>query len=320
MKKLFFFLLALLVGASGFAQQQGQQGVFRVQGIPHEYLTKKLQEGKLKKPHPKPPIKGSTHDIDFNEIHVWAGNPNDTLPISRAAFLVKWTDGKREKAGEGDSILAWGYRWNPVDSYNDSVPVHTVDMIKAIANVDPRFTVLLQQAGIYGYAASGFGFNYDTKPTRVPLWFDYKSAATDTTNIKFHYVAPPNYARGQVAVPATDPDVLARIAISESNNTGIIEHPFNIDYGYPAYDFDYWFLGPNDPDPDNHEWQSGWSVNGYWSYYVKNQLVGDFTYPMDFGISYRRLYDNYVDAFVFSPPYPLPANTMDGDYISIPLP
>ncbi|OAV67104.1 hypothetical protein Barb6_02419 [Bacteroidales bacterium Barb6] len=318
MNKCLIFLIALLISASGFAQQQGKQSVFTVQGHPHELLTKRLQEGKLKKPHPKPPIVGSTHDIDLEDIECWVGNPVDSLPIDSAVLLVKFTDGKRASLGRGDSILIWGYQWNtltiPYPHYG--VTKYSIDMIRAIANVDARFTALLQNTGAGNFVVGGFGYNYtpnDDEP--VPVWFDIREASVDPF-IRFSYYPPANCETGQLAVPYS-PELLTQTAITAAAGapckarSGIINHPLNADYSYPAYDYDYWQLDQKPTNPD-WEWQAGWN-SGNWSFYTKDSLIGNFDYA-NAGIALRVLGNHSVDGFVFSPAYPLPANDMSGNY------
>ena len=87
-------------------------------------------------------------------MECWAGYPNTSLEIDSAYLLVKFTDGKRE---DGDSILLWGYRFNP--SQNKT----SLDMLRAVANADQRFVVLLQNASSqFGYTVGGFGYSYAT--------------------------------------------------------------------------------------------------------------------------------------------------------------
>jgi hypothetical protein len=295
------------MGAAMIAPQgaTAQSKVIKVQGQhPHELLTRLAAEGKL--PPPKAPSK---RHGDVPTPYCWAGHLDPTITsnyVDTAYLLVKWTDGKR--AEYGDSLLIWGYVWNTISIYTypdgtkdtAKVTAHSIDMLRAVANADCRFTVLLQQTGVNGYTIGGIGYNYATA-VRVPLWFDLTSAQADTM-IKFKYFTPPNCSVGQRVVPY-DPAGQAKDAINTATGegkggigTGIIEHPFNVNYGYPAYDYDYWKL--TDPTNDDHEWQAGW-YNGYWAFYAgENKQVPDSLSL--YGITTRVLENNSVDGFVFA--------------------
>ncbi|MDR3127232.1 MAG: hypothetical protein LBU08_02010 [Tannerellaceae bacterium] len=225
-------------------------------------------------------------------------------------MLVKWTDATR-----ADSLLIWGYRWNSISVYVDPisgkrdtsyVTVHTIDMLRAIANADCRFLILLQQTGVNGYAIGGIGYNTAAAGGRPVVYLDTAGAYNDPT-IQFHYHGKPNCSKGQTAVPY-EPDSLIYWAIkatysSPSEGTGIIEHPFNVNYGYPAYDYDYWKL---DSTVTGARWQAGW-INGYWAFYSgENRIVP--TTPSDDGITTRVLTNNSVDGFAFQTPYAWPPN------------
>jgi hypothetical protein len=306
MKKSLLLFVALFLSAGLFAQQQR---VVKVQGIPHELLTRKLAQGKWKMPRFSAVTRGTNASINPRDFDCWIGSPNESLQVDTAYLVVKFTDGKRTA---GDSILAWGYRFNPKDAYGDSVLVHTIDMIRAVANSDQRFTVLSQYTGVYGFTVGGFGFNYsDGECARVPLAFNYNGAKADPS-IAFHYEGSPNCAAGQVATPIS-PVSKAADAIATAANAGVIDHPFNAFYGYPAYDYDYWVL--TSASNPKYEWQAGWYNNGFWSFYTKNQLSGSFVSSL-LGISTRRLYNHFVDGLVFAKAPSWSAN-IDGSYLAV---
>jgi len=290
MKKSLLLFVALFLSAGLFAQQQR---VVKVQGIPHELLTKKLAEGKLKQRPVKGKLIASTAHIDPGSVNCWVGCPV-TSGIDTAYLAVKFTDGKRSLSG--DSILVWGYRW---DTTKGGYPVtkYSVDMIRAIANVDKRFSVLLQQTGgSYNYTVGGIGYNYtDDDCTRVSLKFELDSAKNNP-NITFKYIGSPNCTvNGQFVVPVS-PASLASGAITVANNTGIIEHPFSANYGYPAYDYDYWVL--TDPTNTDYEWLAGW-YKGYWTFYNAEGASGTWS-ESNYGVSYRTLQNQSVDGFAFN--------------------
>jgi hypothetical protein len=272
-----------------------------VQGHPHELLTRLRAEGKWDYP-PAGIVGTSTDTVVPSEVLCFAGAPS-TANVDTAYLVVKWTDGKR--IASGDSILIWGY------IFDSSQQVTSLDMLRAVANADCRFSVLLQNASSsMGYTVGGIGYNFEPGG-RVPLQFNYNAAFQDG-RIAFNYEYPPNCKMGQRTVPG-DPDALtlAQQAIDAANNTGVIEHPLNINYGYPAYDYDYWVL--TDPTDVNYEWQAGWLSGGYWSFYTKNSLNGTFGFS-SVGVSSRRLSQNYVDGFVFCTDFS--AFDMSGDYMA----
>lgn len=310
MFKKMFFAAALVISAAMLAPQglSAQKGVVKVQGHPHELLTRQWG-GRWKAPEAKL-TQTPTDSINPADVKCWAGTPSDTLAIDTAYLLVKWTDGKR--ANTGDSILIWGYRWNSVTPSGYDVHKYTIDMIRAVANYDCRFSALLQNTGGGSFAVGGFGYNFDEN-ARVKVTFDTSGIPQDT--ILFRYVGKPNCSAGQYALPYNWKQQVQN-AIDKSTGddgdgtgTGIIDHPFNADYSYPAYDYDFWKL--TNPGNVDYEWQSGWYY-GYWAFFVKNQLNGPFTYPTESGIATRELHNNYVDGFVFDPL--TFTQTMSGDY------
>jgi hypothetical protein len=318
MKK-FFKIFATLVLSAGMLAPQGlsaQKRVVKVQGHPHEYLTT-LHGGREDAMTKTRAVSGSTADINLADIQCWAGSPDATLRIDSAVLLVKWTDGKL--SGEiGDSIVAWGYQWNPVDRYDYPVKKYTIDMIRAVANADCRFSVLLQNSSGGDFVVGGFGLNMGDF-ARIPLYFDAQGAAS-SDSIDFDY-ASPNCRVAQGAAPY-DVEIQVEEAIRRSTDgrargTGIIRHPFDADYGYPAYDFDFWTLPNPDLSAEFHVWQAGWR-RGYWAFFTKDQLDGPFTYS-DIGIATREIHNRYVDGFVFEtdPNVWPPQYDMSGDYFAV---
>jgi hypothetical protein len=317
-KKVKFFAALIILGAAACTQQQkapetgGQvqqssKRVIHVQGHPHELLTKLHAEGKWEKPHPSPDITGSNANVDFADICIWAQEAvNEAWDVDSAALIVKWTDSK----AASDSSRIWGYRWNRYTVYaGDTVQVtkYSVDMIRAIANSDPKLSVLMQNTGSMGYTIDGIGYNH-RECTRVPIEFDLAGAVSDSGRIGFRYYYPPNTGMGQKYVP-DHPQEDADKAIDVGMKTGIIEHPFNIIYGYPAYDYDHWLLKAD--RPNYYSWQSGW-YDGYWAFYVKDKPDAKFDYSGK-GVSSRVLGNGCVDGFVFND-FVSPSEDMSGDY------
>jgi hypothetical protein len=330
-------IFALILISVGFLAGQGlsaRKRVIKVQGHPHESLTT-LHGGKEDATAKTRAVTGSTANINLADIQCWAGGLDPTITsqyIDSAVLLVKWTQIPEEYTA--DSILIWGYRWNTISISIDpatgerdtfqAAPKYTIDMIRAVANADCRFSVLLQNSSAAGFTAGGFGYNIDDENTyRVHLRFDAAGAAADS-RIKFHYTGSPNCTVGQGVIPYNVSDqtteAFKRAGVPPANvdnGTGIIRHPFDADYGYPAYDFDYWVRFPW-PIAMPHYWQAGW-FNGYWAFYTKNQLNGNFIYSND-GIGVRQLGNHYVDGFVFEgdPTAWPPEHDMSGNYTPSP--
>jgi hypothetical protein len=311
MKKIF---IAGLIACSGIIPQfitAQQYKVVHVQGKhPHEVLTKKQQEGRWKQ------TKTKTKQVKAWVItpNCWVGDKIDpNYPVDSAYLLVKWTDGKRPPLTPDDSLLVWGYVWNTYSVFGTDTTWdvrHTEDMIRAVANADCRFTALLQRTSSNtGYSVGGFGYNQTPdQTTRVPLTYDYVGATTSPA-ISFQYTGAPFEEcpqNGQTTIPVV-PQTQVALAVDAGYTTGIIEHPLNASYGYPAYDYDYFVLTN---DTVTYRWQAGWSNNGYWSFFTgENQQV-----PVDYaseGISTRVLQNNSTDGFVFAVDFDFNAN-MDG--------
>jgi hypothetical protein len=309
MKKVSILLVALFIGDVGLQAQQKR--VVHVQGHPHEYLTKKAN-GRWKAPEPRL-TDTPTDSVNPADIKCWIDEANlDTnLPMDSAILLVKFTGAS---IVDGDSILAWGYRWNSVDSYNDTLQVHAIDLIRAAANADQRLSFLIQYSGQSGHAVGGIGYNDANEECYgVPLVFDQKSTTADTL-VCFHYTGTPNCdpRYNQVAVPVDSVTQVA-LAIANGSDDGFIVHPFGAEYGYPAYDFDYW--KPTEEE-SYYVWQSGWYY-GYWNFFIKNDWTGAFNYA-NLGITYQLIGNHTVVGYVFSEAYPAPSELMNGGYVPAP--
>ncbi|MDR1201183.1 MAG: hypothetical protein LBL58_06060 [Tannerellaceae bacterium] len=323
MKKMFSVLIALCLCA-GLSAQKREGNVVKVQGHVHELLTRQAAQGKGIAAQAPQTGTGTVYNINPDDVTCTIGcttldTPMTNPTVKTAYLMVKWTD---EKAHErGDSILIWKYQWvsqytHPI--YGDiDVSKYSIDMIRAVANFDARFSVLLQNTGGGNFTVGGFGYNFGLANDRVPLRFDFAGAEdlSQRDTIHFHYgnkpncLAPYNQFVSQ-EFPTTDS--LATLAIYFSSNTGVIKHPLDAAYGYPAYDYDFWKLAPH-PEEDEHEWQAGWNYN-YWSFNVRQGLSGDFTYPITSGIATEPLDNNTVHYFVFaSTNYNIPVY-LDGDY------
>ncbi len=84
-------------------------------------------------------------------------------------------------------------------------------------------------------------------------------------------------------------------ALIKSGNTIYPLYPVNGFVNTTAYDFDSYTI----MDAANDHWQSGWTVNGYWSYWVKNPADADFGYS-NVGASSRALENGSWDVWNFN--------------------
>jgi hypothetical protein len=307
MKKILVLAAALCLTAGLYAQKR-EGNVVKVQGHVHELLTKQAAGKEAAKVEPRTPV-GSVYNINPADIQCWVGCVDTSLAVDTAYLLVKWTDGKALDREGNDSILIWGYLWNPPEYLGKC----SIDMIRAVANFDCRFSTLLQNTGAGNFTVGGFGYNFD-EDVRLPIYFDSLAAnlASKSGLFQYHYVDHANCPApyNQFALPGGN---WAPQAIEEANNTGVIKHPFDAAYSYPAYDYDFWKL--QDKTNIDFEWQAGWYY-GYWSFNIREGLSGPFTYPTSDGIATQPLNNNSVHYFVFaSADYNVPPN-LDGEYSS----
>jgi hypothetical protein len=317
MKKYFeTFTLAFLVSAGTLAPAglSAQQRAVKVQGHPHELLTRKAAEGTAL----ETAVSAVTQDtvyIDPADVQCWIDEPRlDTATeIDSAYLMIKWTDGKAI-----DSLFVWGYRWNPYQVYYDPVTgerdssfvqYHGIDMLRAVVNNDERLSVLLQYTGVSGHFVGGIGLNWYGKGAAcypVPVDFDIAGAQNEGY-VDFSYFPPNKYCgEGQVTVPKNANNSVT-YALSDYDSTRFLIHPFGAEYGYPAYDFDYWNL--DSYLEEEQHWQAGYAKNGFWGYFrADNRRVpipsADFENDPDaaeFGVTYEPLRNQQVHGFVFEP-------------------
>ena len=88
----------------------------------------------------------------------------------------------------------------------------------------------------------------------------------------------------------------SEITVMDDEVDSNIQYPRNglVEAGV-GYRFDHFFAGDGED-----LWNAGWYFNGYWSYWVADNVTTDFGYATS-GCSGRVLTDGCVDAWVFSP-------------------
>ncbi|MDR1623851.1 MAG: hypothetical protein LBS04_02645 [Tannerellaceae bacterium] len=291
MKRVFVILMAFCLSA-GLSAQKREGKVVKVQGHVHELLTKYAAAKGGTAPQTLRAGTGTVTNINPIDVACWVGCLESQYPVTAidtAYLLVKWMEDPTDP--DSDSrILLWGYQWVAQYTHPDYGPTdvkkYAIDMVRAVANYDCRFSALLQNAGGGGFTAGGFGYNSNAT-TRVIPGFDLQGAQTDAS-IRFHYVAPPNciHPANQYAAPATpDATTLVQQAIAAAGSTGVIKHPLDAAYSYPAYDYDYWTVASWDT---NYLWQAGWYRN-FWAFFSKAGLTGDFDYAPAGGIADQQV-------------------------------
>lgn len=220
-----------------------------------------------------------TGKIEWNKIRHWAGEGDN-----KAALIVQFSG--------CDKAYVWGYRWT-------GATVATGEkMVRDIAAASSDLDVLVQYTGPMGSTVDGIGYsnNHSVLPT---LHYDYENAITDG-NISFGFMVP-NTGMRQTSAPGGEASVLADEAIKNAAVTHIIEHPLNArDYGYAAYDYDYWMSGSTSSDC---LWQAGW-YKGYWSYWTGDSDLATLGYS-GLGMTSVELADGDVHAWAYM--------SLDGD-------
>lgn len=229
-------------------------------------------------------LPGLAYTLDWDRIEFWAGEGR-----SRSALVVQFQDNGPKAA------YVWGFRWNPED-YDGGAPSGE-DMFRAVAAENPDLLLLTQFTGNMGNTVDGIGFRFpNAEYVQDYLAYDFAGASSDP-RVSFDYFTP-NELMGQTAAPGMFTPVLCAEAIEDSRSTNIIEHPINArDYGYPAYDYDWWRT--SEPlDNNKLRWNAGW-YDGYWSYWVGGVNFDELSYS-GLGMTSRKLSDGQVDAWKYT--------------------
>lgn len=285
MKKCLSFLLLWFLY---FGTVLAQQNDFRTQGIPRPDITVGQSKTRTQSPastqsnaivaqgvprsesqmsNSKSSLLRSAEDFTFDDIRFWVGEGEN-----KAALVIDWYY-------DGGNAMVWGYRWDG--------EANGLNMISEIAKEDENFLLLTQLTNL-GNTICGIGYGYPR--STIGLKYDLDGASTDS-RISFKFDSP-NSNMGQTSCP-TDPLTQINTALQEGLNSGVIDHPFNYtNYGYAAYDYDYW-----KPTATGSKWRSAW-YEGYWSYLVKDDISDEFSYS-GLGATLRVLSNGSWDAWGF---------------------
>ncbi len=113
----------------------------------------------------------------FDDIVYWVGaGPN------RAALIIDWNDGKTLPGDSAGESLAWGYRWSA-----GATPTG-IDMIRAIADADPRLQLSIVPRGLGGTPfETVFGLHYDLEGDGGTPIFDPMGEMGGSTDTGDHF-------------------------------------------------------------------------------------------------------------------------------------
>ncbi|MDE5869936.1 MAG: hypothetical protein K2H18_06860, partial [Muribaculaceae bacterium] len=217
--------------------------------------------------------------VDFSKIKHWSGEGDN-----KAALVIQFLDDYETKG------IVWGFRWN-----EDEDPTGE-DMIRRIAGESNDLCALVQLTGMYGSTLDGVGYSKNNG-ILDHLYYD-PDGASDDPYIMFDFYNP-NLMMGQHTAPGDAAEAMCEDAISKAKETHIIEHPLNYtEYGYPAYDYDWWKADLTAPDM---RWNAGW-YTGYWSYWLGNKNISSAEYSYSgLGMTSVKIKDGDVNAWKFMP-------------------
>jgi hypothetical protein len=222
--------------------------------------------------------------VEWDKIVNWTGEGTN-----KAALVVQFLDDGSKEA------YVWGFRWNESD-YENGAPSGE-DMFRAIAGNSRDLLLFTQYTGWMGSTVDGIGyFNPEKEHLANLIEYNFNGAKEDS-RISFDYFNP-NEIMGQTKAPGNFTPLYCKNALEESKTTNIIEHPINaLEYGYPAYDYDWWQPGAT-LDLNTYRWNAGW-YDGYWSYWVGSEDLDKASYS-GLGYSSRKLSDGQVDGWKYT--------------------
>lgn len=219
----------------------------------------------------------SAGNVDFDLIRNWSGSgPN------RCALVFQFEPGTSENPG----ALVWGFRWE------DGEQPTGYDLVTSVAEQSSNLCVLVQLTGPMGYTLDGASYSSDAMKLLSGLSYDLEGAAADS-RISFGFYSP-NSSMGQTHAPGAGALDMVMESIEDAMMSHVIRHPLNYDeFGYPAYDYDWWIF-------DNQKdalWNSGW-YNGYWSFWSGTGNLEDLGYS-GLGMSSVPLKDGDIHAWKY---------------------
>lgn len=222
--------------------------------------------------------------IDWSAIRHWSGEgPN------RAALVVQFDT--TDPATDNPGAIVWGFRWKDGDEPSGQ------DMFRAVASQSSDLLLFTQQTGVYGHTVCGIGYAPAVNDITRALFYDYESAAADPS-ISFGFDSPLSFM-GQTEAPGSNAFNMAMEAIEAAADSHIIEHPLSQEeFGYPAYDYDWWQLSETAAPGGKLFWRAGW-YKGYWSHWTGTGDLDESAYS-SLGISSIRLTDGDINAWRYN--------------------
>lgn len=220
----------------------------------------------------------SAETVDWDKIEYWSGSGTN-----KAALIIQF---QTPEGQTNPGTIIWGYRWDSRETPTGE------DMIRAIAAGSRDLLVLTQFTGGLGSTIGGLGFAKNADELADNLHFDFEHAASDA-RISFGYFTP-NTGMSQTSAPGNSTMDLVAEALEKAKVTHIIDHPLNqSEFGYPAYDYDWWQLNSNyGTDSGMLYWNAGW-YRCYWSYWIGEADLGTMSYS-GLGMSSVTLNDGDV--------------------------
>ena len=225
------------------------------------------------------PLLMFAHSIDFNKIRHWTGEgPN------RAALAIQFNE-----ADETSDVLVWGFQWEDYEHPSGE------DMFKAICANSDELVMLTQYTGQYGATLCGVGFG-NAEKLLDNIYYDFEMAV-DYPFINFDFYKTNSWF-GQEEAPGDNTPEIVQVSIDDAYITHVIQHPLDYKaYGYPAYDYDCWFL--NEEDAIDCHWESGW-YEGYWSFWLTNSnKTSDWMYSGT-GFTGTKLEDGTIHGWSYT--------------------
>lgn len=229
----------------------------------------------------------SQNPVDFTKIQHWTGEGEN-----EAALMIQFNTYVKDRKAH-----VWGYRWHAGETRTGE------DMFRDICANSKELCLLTQMTGQYGCTVDGIGYTDSGEIENLLscVYFDFEKAKNYRfINFKY-YGEKTEIDYGQRDFPGDETPVLCANAVEKAVTSGshVIQHPIDYtSYGYPAYDYDCWFLDNDNPNYDpSFQWIAAW-YSGYWSYYLFSPGMEDFSYS-GVGYSGRTLSDGCVDAWSF---------------------
>ena len=224
-------------------------------------------------------VSAAAYSVDFDKINHWSGSGSN-----RTALVIQFHTNETENPG----ALVWGLKWETGEELSG------VDLVTRIAEEASGLFTLIQMTGPMGYTLDGIGYSPENKDMLSSLTYDFEGATADQ-RISFGFFDP-NTSMGQTWAPGNETVEMIMNSIEDASGSHVILHPLNYEeFGYPAYDYDWWNMNDNSIGI----WNSGW-YDGYWSYWVGSEGDLDNLGYSGLGMSSVKLKDGDVHGWKYN--------------------